>query len=58
MDNPTDRVTYGDLRLLRKEFEELMQMSLDAQTLKEPIAFERYVDESFVRAVQPTNISI
>ncbi len=26
MDNPTDRVTYGDLRMIREEFEELMQL--------------------------------
>jgi ABC-type nitrate/sulfonate/bicarbonate transport system substrate-binding protein len=30
MENPTDRVTYGDLTMVRAEFEELMQLSLDA----------------------------
>ncbi len=30
MQNPTDRVTYGDLRMIRSEFEELMQLSIQA----------------------------
>jgi hypothetical protein len=34
MDNPSDRVTYGDLRLIRAEFEELMQLSIEAGTIK------------------------
>ena len=36
MENPTDRVTYGDLRMIRAEFEELMQLSIEAGTLKHP----------------------
>ena len=50
MENPTDRVTYGDLRMIRDEFEELMQLSVEAGTLKRPVAYEKYVDESFARA--------
>ena len=50
MENPTDRVTYGDLRMIRAEFEELMQLSLQAGTIKHPIAYEKYVDERFARA--------
>ena len=38
MENPTDRVTYGDLRMIRAEFEELMQLSMEAGTIKHPIA--------------------
>jgi ABC-type nitrate/sulfonate/bicarbonate transport system substrate-binding protein len=30
MENPVDRVTYGDLRMIRAEFEELMQLSVEA----------------------------
>jgi NitT/TauT family transport system substrate-binding protein len=52
MENPTDRVTYGDLRMIREEFEELMRLSIEAGTIKHPIAFEKYVDERFVRAAQ------
>ena len=36
MENPVDRVTYGDLRMIRAEFEELMQLSVEAGTIKAP----------------------
>jgi NitT/TauT family transport system substrate-binding protein len=58
MDNPTDRVTYGDLRMIKEEFNELMQLSLEAGTLKRPIAFERYIDERFVKAAKPALITL
>ena len=58
MENPTDRVTYGDLRMIRAEFDDLMQLSLQAGTIKHPIAYETYVDESFVKAARATNITL
>ena len=58
MDNPTDRVTYGDLRMIQEEFDDLMQLSVQAGTIKAPIAFERYVDNRFVKAAQPARIAI
>lgn len=58
MENPTDRVTYGDLRMIRKEFDELMQLSIEAGTVKQPIAFERYVDESFVARASAARIAL
>jgi NitT/TauT family transport system substrate-binding protein len=58
MENPTDRVTYGDLRMIREEFEELMQLSLEAGTIKHPIAYEKYMDESFAKAATPAAIQI
>jgi NitT/TauT family transport system substrate-binding protein len=58
MDNPTDRVTYGDLRMIRAEFEELMQLSIEAGTLKHPVAYESYLDESFAKAAKPAVISL
>ncbi len=58
MDNPTDRVTYGDLRMIRTEFEELMQLSMEAGTIKHPIAYETYIDESFAKAAKPAVISL
>ena len=58
MDNPADRVTYGDLRMLRPEFDELMNMSLAAGTLKQPVAYESYVDESFVKNIKPVSIAL
>ncbi|WP_229483018.1 ABC transporter substrate-binding protein [Massilia horti] len=58
MNNPYDRVTYGDLRMLRTEFDELMQLSLQARTIRRPIAYERYVDESFVKALGKIEIAL
>lgn len=58
MTNPSDRVTYGDLRIIPSEFDELMQMSVEAGTLKKPIAFERYVDTSFFKAAQRPTIQL
>ena len=58
MGNPADRVTYGDLRMLRDEFDDLMKLSLEAGTLKRPVAYGRYVDDSFVRNLQPAVIAL
>jgi NitT/TauT family transport system substrate-binding protein len=58
MDNPTDRVTYGDLRMIRTEFEELMELSVQAGTLKQPVPFETYVNESFVKQARATQMLI
>ncbi|HEV8692384.1 MAG TPA: ABC transporter substrate-binding protein [Ideonella sp.] len=58
MENPTDRVTYGDLRMIRTEFEELMQLSMEAGTLKSPVPYEKYVDESFAKAAKPATITL
>ena len=58
MDHPTDRVTYGDLRMIRQEFEELMQLSMEAGTIKHPVPYETYVDESFARAAKAAEISL
>ena len=58
MENPTDRVTYGDLRMIKEEFDEMMQLSLQAGTLKSPIAFERYIDDRFVKAAEPARIAL
>jgi len=56
MENPTDRVTYGDLRMIRSEFEELMQLSIEAGTIEHPIAYETYMDESFAHNARPAGI--
>jgi NitT/TauT family transport system substrate-binding protein len=58
MENPTDRVTYGDLRMIRAEFEELMQLSIEAGTIHHPIPYESYVDESFAANAKPAAIPI
>jgi NitT/TauT family transport system substrate-binding protein len=58
MDNPHDRVTYGDLTVIRSEFEEIMQLSLQAGTIKHPIAYEKYMEETFARRAAPVPISL
>jgi len=58
MQNPSDRVTYGDLRMIRSEFEELMQLSMQAGTIKHPIPYEKYVTEQFARAAVPAAIPL
>jgi NitT/TauT family transport system substrate-binding protein len=58
MENPTDRVTYGDLRMIREEFEDLMQLSIQAGTIKHPISYETYIDDSFVKAAKAATISL
>jgi len=58
MENPVDRVTYGDLRMIRAEFDELMQLSIEVGTLKGPVAYEKYMDESFAKAARPATIAL
>ncbi|MBC7685582.1 MAG: ABC transporter substrate-binding protein [Bdellovibrionales bacterium] len=58
MESPADRVTYGDLRMIRAEFDELMKLSIEAGTLKRPVAYESYVDESFVKNLKPAVITL
>lgn len=58
MENPSDRVTYGDMRMIKEEFDELMELSIAAGTLSKPVAFERYVDESFVNNAQPSKLAL
>ncbi len=58
MRNPPDRVTYGDLRMIRAEFEELVQLSLEAGILRQPVPYEQFVDESFVRNMRPVEIAL
>ena len=58
MENPVDRVTYGDLRMIRAEFEELMQLSIEVGTIKSPVAYEKYMDESFAKAARAAAIPL
>ena len=58
MENPTDRVTYGDLRMIREEFEDLMQLSIQAGTIKHEIAYEKYMDETFAKAASAASIAL
>jgi NitT/TauT family transport system substrate-binding protein len=56
MENPSDRVTYGDLRMVKSEFEEMMELSLEAGTMRQRVPYEKYVDESFVKNAKPVPI--
>ncbi|MBI1722730.1 MAG: ABC transporter substrate-binding protein [Gemmatimonadetes bacterium] len=56
--NPRNRVTYGDLRLIRPQLEELMNLALEARVIDHPIPYETYADESFLRAYRPREIRI
>jgi NitT/TauT family transport system substrate-binding protein len=58
MQNPSDRVTYGDLRMIRSEFDQLMQLSLQAGTISHPIPYEKYVDDRFARNARPADIGL
>lgn len=58
MDNPPDRVTYGDLRVVPAEFDDLMHQSLEAGTLKHPVPYHTYVDDSFDKAARPATIAL
>ena len=58
MENPHDRVTYGDMRMIKDEFNELMELSRAAGTLTQPVPFENYVDETFVHNARPVAVTI
>ena len=58
MTNPSDRVTYGDLRMVPQEFEEMMQQSVEAGTLSHRVPYEKYVDSSFARVARPAPIRL
>jgi NitT/TauT family transport system substrate-binding protein len=58
MENPEDRVTYGDMRMIKDEFNDLMELSIAAGTLTSPVAYESYVDETFVRNAKPVAITV
>jgi NitT/TauT family transport system substrate-binding protein len=56
LSKPPDRVKYTNLRLLRKDFEEIEALGIDAGIFKGKAHFEDYVDDSFVPAdgtIQP-----
>ena len=58
LQNPRDRVTYGNLAMIRTELDELMRLGLDAGIIDHPIAYDKYVDETFVRRYTPKDIHI
>jgi len=58
MDNPKDRVTYGDLRLVKSEFDQLMELAYEEKILTRRVPYKKYVDDSFVRNYSPITIKL
>jgi NitT/TauT family transport system substrate-binding protein len=44
--------------MIKDEFNELMELSIAAGTLAQPVPFESYVDETFVRNAKPATVII
>jgi NitT/TauT family transport system substrate-binding protein len=55
---PLDRVTYSDLTPQRADFDEVMNLALEAGVISHPIPYETYVDESFVRNARTVPIDV
>lgn len=49
LSNPPDRVKYTQLGPLREDFDEIMELAADVGVLSRRVAFDEYVDTSFVR---------
>jgi len=47
LSKPPDRVTYSNLLLVRKDFEEIERLAIQAGILKDSIKFEDYADPRF-----------
>ncbi len=47
LSKPPDRVTYSNLMLAKKDFEQIADLALQAGVLDGPIAFEEYTDTRF-----------
>lgn len=56
LSKPPDRVKYTNLRVVRKDFEEIEALGVESGILKGTVRFEDYADPSFVEddaAIQP-----
>jgi NitT/TauT family transport system substrate-binding protein len=47
LSKPPDRVKYSNLRLAKKDFDEISEMAFEAGILKRALAFEEYADPRF-----------
>lgn len=52
LSNPPDRVRYTELAPLKADFDEIMELAFDVGVLSRRVAFEEYVDDSFVRPLE------
>jgi len=51
LSKPVDRVKYTQLAPLKEDFDEIMELAVEIGVLSGPVAFEDYVDDSFVRGL-------
>ena len=58
LSQPPDRVTYEKLRMLRTELDELMRLSVTHKVLPREVAYEKYVEDRFIRDYTPVDIKI
>lgn len=49
LSKPIDRVKYTNLAPLKADFDEIMNLAVEIGVLKNPIAFEEYADDTFVK---------
>jgi NitT/TauT family transport system substrate-binding protein len=49
LSKPVDRVKYTNLAPLKDDFDEIMNLAVEIGVLKQPIAFEEYADDTFVK---------
>lgn len=52
LSKPVDRVKYTQLAPLKDDFDEIMELAVEIGVLSGPVAFEDYVDDSFVRPLE------
>lgn len=52
LSKPVDRVKYTHLAPLREDFDEIMNLGFEISVLSRRVAFEEYVDDSFVRPLE------
>lgn len=58
LEHPQDRVTYGDLRLIRAQLDTLMQLGMEAKIINHAIPYETYADESFIRHHRNVQVNV
>ena len=44
--------------MIRQEFDELVQLSVEAGILSRPVSYEKFVDESFVHNLKAVEIAL
>jgi NitT/TauT family transport system substrate-binding protein len=58
LSKPVDRVKYTQLAPLKADFDEIMELAVEIGILAEPVPFERYVDDTFVKPLDSIDWNI